>query len=187
MSGHRLRGFNYLGPGEEALDLRAGLRCALPGLLLGALLAWAWMQASRDELEALRVRQQQLHAQVQALEPALRESGEQIRQHAARQEEAMRLKDWQAHRLQLLRSLEALAASSGAQIVQLRYDDRFLILQGRLPSTQLQAWTQALRPALPDFGPPELVELAAQADPLSQADPVRFVLRWPLPAQRPRP
>ncbi len=185
MSGHRLRGFNYLGPGDDALDLRTVLRLALLGALLGALLAWAWMQASRDELEALRLRQQQLQAQVQALEPALRESGEQLRELAAQQVEVTRLKNWQVHRLQLLRSLEALAASSGAQILHLRYDDRFLSLQGRLPATQLQAWSQALRPALSELGLAELVEVAAQAEPLSQADPVRFVLRWPLPAQRP--
>lgn len=187
MSGRRLRGFNYLGLGDGALDLRAGLRLTLPGLLLGGLLAWAWMQSSWGEVQALRLHQQQLQAQVQALEPALREAGEQLRQHAALREEATRQKEWQAHRLQLLRSLEALAAASGGQIVQLRYDDRFLSLQGRLPATQLQAWSNMLRPALPELGPAELVEVSALAEPLSQTEPVRFVLRWPLSAERARP
>jgi len=187
MSAQPLRGFNYLGQLPAAAPTMPVRGMAL-GVLLGLLGAWTWMTTEREAVEGQRAAQRALHAHIKAAEVALTQAAEQARLAQVRRVELARQLSWQASRLQVLDSLEALAAaassSAAARLTWLRHEDSALSVQGQMPAAQIEPWAQAVSSRLPSWGAAELVELETPAQPVSAGVPVRFVLRWIAPAQQ---
>lgn len=189
MSAQPLRGFNYLGQLPAAAATLPVRGMAL-GTLLGLLGAWTWMTTEREAVEGQRAAQRALHTHIKAAEVALTQAAEQARLAQVRRVELARQLSWQASRLQVLDSLEALAASSSSAAVRLtwlRHEDSALSVQGQMPAAQIEPWAKAVSSRLPSWGAAELVELENPAQPVSAGVPVRFVLRWIAPAQQAAP
>jgi hypothetical protein len=182
-------GFNYLGQLPAAAPTSPVRGTAL-GALLGLLGAWAWMASEREAVEGQRADQQVLHTHIKATEVALAQAVEQTRLAQVRREEHARQLSWQASRLQVLDSLEALAFSSlsaPARLVWLRHEGSALSVQAQMPAAQMEPWAQAVSARLPGWGAAELVEQESPAPPVSAGVPVRVVLRWAAPAQQVAP
>lgn len=169
-------GFNHLGSSAPAPARRA----VLLGVLLGALLALAWLQTEREALEPLQGQQQAIKAEIQQLDADWRQAKEQARLAQLGREELARVQSWQASRLHLLDSLEALAHSSDMRLLHLRFEDQVLSVQGQAASIPLQPWVDGVNSRLAGWGAGELQELSMQAT--SSAEPLRFSLRWTAPA-----
>jgi len=184
MSARPLSGFNYLGQLPAAAPTSPVRGTAL-GALLGLLGAWAWMAAEREAVEGQRTDQRALQNHIRAAEVALTQADEQARLARVRREEVARQFSWQASRLQVVDSLEALAFSSSfaaARLAWMRHEGVALSVQGKVPAAQMELWAQAISMRLPGWGAAELVELETPTQPVSAGVPVRFVLRWSTPA-----
>jgi hypothetical protein len=69
----------------------------------------------------------------------------------------------------------------------MRHEGVALSVQGQVPDAQMELWAQAISMRLPGWGAAELVELETPTQPVSAGVPVRFVLRWSIPAQQVAP
>lgn len=195
MSVRPLGGFNYLGqlPAAAPASHASQVRGTALGALLGLLGAWAWMATEREAVEGQRADQRALQSHIKAAEVALAQAAEQARLAQVRREELARQRSWQASRLQVLDSLEALASSfsnsssTAARLAWLRHEGSALSVQGQIPAAQVEPWARAISARLPGWGEAELVELESPALPVSAGVPVRFVLRWTTPAQQVAP
>lgn len=160
-------------------------RGAFLGMLLGGLLAWTWLETEREDLLALQQQQQSLKAELGPLEAQLMRAKDQSRLAQLRRDEWALQQSWQAARLNLLDSLEALASVQGARLRQLQFEGRVLSVQGLANGTTLRSWVDAVDARLPAWAPGQLLEL--YAEPASVAEPGRFALRWTAPATQDSP
>lgn len=184
MSEAFLPGFNYLAQAQPSGTSPA--RAALLASLLGLLGAWAWLGTERDLIDENRAQQQALKVELKKAELSLSQADEQARRAQARRDEGRQLQSWQAVRLQALDGLEALALTPGPRLSQLHFDGQTFIVQGRMPSRQLQSWSELVSARLMGWGDGQLLHLE-NAPQASAAEPVRFVLRWSVPQAKVAP
>ncbi len=171
----RMPALNLL-PGARS---RAGRSAGL-GLLLGMLMAAAWLQHRQAALQALLAQEQQLLAERAPLAQALQQAAEQARQQQAAAQAQAAARALQARQLQWLAVLEDLAQAPAARLSLVRLDDQGLTVHARVALPELAAWSQAR--ATPGSGllAPQWLDLSAP--PPGQAGPpgVQVVVRWPL-------
>ena len=167
-------------PGLNLMPPPAGLpqRTWAVWAMLAAFLAWGLgdlgLQPLRDSVAATTAERKQLAAQVQQAEERLR----QLEAPKARSEANADRGPAQG----LVQALLALQPPAG-QLEQLRLDERFLTVRGRMAAAELTTWAAASTP----IGAPaaELMELA---EPEAQAQPsgLRFAMRWRLTEAAPQ-
>lgn len=157
------------------------------GLALGLLLAMVGLSHQEDRVQAWQRREQALQAQLAQLQQARGALQAQAQRHQAVLQAQHDLGVQQQRLQQWLAVLEDLAGAPPARLSLLRLDDQGLLLHGRLPADQVQAWAQGRALTAGGLGPAQLLEMSAHPEAGAAAEQVKVVLRWPPVAERSRP